>query len=277
VDAITATGSQGYFIPGNHDWAKHGVDGWEAIRRQQAFIDSVSGGRVSLEPGRGCPGPAVIDIGMRLRLLLLDTQWWLHHGPKPQHPRSDCATDSESEIVGSMRAALKGAGERMVVVAQHHPLTSGGEHGGHFSWTDHLFPLRAVNPSLWIPLPWLGSLYPTARQEGISSQDIGSRAYQHLIAEFRQAFAVAPPALNAAGHEHNLQVIEDGPAQFQLVSGSGIYGHITRAIPIRGTLFAREASGFARLDIPRSGRARLAILVVDGAGRSDEAFSTWVE
>jgi hypothetical protein len=123
----------------------------------------------------------------------------------------------------------------------------------------------------------LGSLYPTARQEGISSQDIQSRAYQRLIAAFRRAFAADPPALNAAGHEHNLQVIETGPARFQVVSGTGIYGHVSRAVSIRGTLFARDASGFARLDIPRAGPARLAVLVVDRTGRSQEVFSTWVE
>lgn len=277
VESITSTGSRGYFVPGNHDWAKHGADGWEAIRRQEAFIDSVSGGQASLQPGGGCPGPAVIDIGVRLRLVLLDTQWWLHPGPKPQHPHSDCATDAPSEIVDSVRGALTGAPGRMVVVAQHHPLMSGGIHGGHFGWRDHLFPLRTIKPSLWIPLPLLGSLYPTARQEGISSQDLGSRAYQRLIAAFRRAFTATPPALSAAGHEHNLQVIEAGPGRFNLVSGSGIYGHTSRTVPIRGTLFARGASGFARLDIPREGRARLAVMVVDGAGRSDEVFSTWVE
>lgn len=277
VEAITATGSRGYFVPGNHDWAKHGVDGWEAIKRQEAFIDLVSDGRASLEPGGGCPGPAVIDIGARLRLILLDSQWWLHPGPKPQHPHSSCATDTEPEIVDSLRAALGGAPGRIAVVAQHHPLVSGGIHGGYFGWRDHLFPLRTVRPSLWIPLPLLGSLYPTARQEGISRQDIGSRAYQGLIAAFRKAFAANPPALTAAGHEHSLQVIETGPAGLHLVSGTGIYGHVSRVVPISGTLFARDASGFARLDIPHQGPSRLAIMQVDASGESHEVFSTWVE
>ena len=66
---------------------------------------------------------------------------------------------------------------------------SGGVHGGYFGWRDHLFPLRSIRSSLWIPLPLLGSLYPTARLEGISSQDLGSRAYQRLIAALRRAFA----------------------------------------------------------------------------------------
>jgi hypothetical protein len=277
VEAITSSGASGYLVPGNHDWAKHGVAGWDAIRRQEAFVDSVGAGKVLLQPRGGCPGPSVVDIGSRLRLVMLDTQWWLHSGPKPRDPDSNCAADSESEIVDSLKGALREASGRLVVLTEHHPLRSGGEHGGHFDWKDHIFPLRAVKSWLWIPLPWIGSLYPAARQQGISSQDIPSRAYQRLIAAFRRALAAAPPALYAAGHEHNLQVLSGGPARLELVSGAGFYGHTGEAVPIRGTLFARRASGFARLDVPKVGRARLAVLEVDAKGSSHEVFSSEVE
>jgi hypothetical protein len=277
VEAVTSGGGTGYFIPGNHDWARSGADGWESVRREKSFIDSAGVGTVSLLPGGGCPGPSTVDVGARLRLVLLDTQWWLHNGPKPHHPDSRCPADDESEIVDSLRAALAVPGDRVVVVAGHHPLSSGGEHGGYFGLVDHLFPLRAAVPWLWLPLPLIGSLYPAARQHGISNQDIPSRAYQRLIAAFSRAFAEAPPALYAAGHEHNLQVIAEGPARLELVSGTGIYDHSGRAVPTRGTLFARKASGFARLDVPQTGRARLAVLEVDRAGHSREVFSTWVE
>jgi hypothetical protein len=275
VRAITR--ARGFFVPGNHDWAKHGDDGWDAIRRQGHFIDSVSGGAATLEPRDGCPGPVVVDIGTRLRLILLDTQWWLHPGPRPEHPTSTCPTDSEREITDSLRGALTSSSDRMVVVAQHHPLMSGGVHGGYFGLVDHIFPLRAIKSSLWIPLPLLGSLYPTARAEGISSQDLGSRAYRHMIRSFNAAFRAAPPSLVAAGHEHNLQVIKGGPARLHLVSGTGIYDHSGPAVAIRGTLFARRASGFARLDIPKTGRGRLAVITVDQTGRGSEVFSTWVQ
>lgn len=277
VRVITGTGSRGFFVPGNHDWAKHGVDGWNAIRRQGRFIDSLGGGAASMEPRNGCPGPVVRDIGPRLRLILLDTQWWLHPGPRPQHPDSACPADSDREITDSLRGALTSSGGRLTVVAQHHPLMSGGAHGGYFGLAEHIFPLREIKPSLWIPLPLLGSLYPTARSQGISRQDVESRAYRHMIKSLGAAFRVAPPALNAAGHEHNLQVIRGGPAHLHLVSGTGIYGHSGRAVFIRGTVFARNASGFARLDIPRAGRARLAIISVDRAGPRQEVFSTWVQ
>jgi hypothetical protein len=277
VEVITSSGSSGYLVPGNHDWGKQGVDGWEAVRRQEAFVDSVSGGKVLLQPGGGCPGPSVVDIGTRLRLVLLDTQWWLQPGPKPRDPDSSCTADAEAEIVDSLQAALMGASGRLVVLTEHHPLRSGGAHGGHFDWKDHLFPLRTIKPWLWIPLPLIGSLYPAARQQGISSQDIPSRAYQRLIAAFRRALAAAPPALYAAGHEHNLQVLSGGPARLELVSGTGIYGHTGDTMSIRGTLFARRASGFARLDVPQVGPARLAILQVDAEGGSREVFSIGTE
>jgi Calcineurin-like phosphoesterase len=276
VEAVTTAGATGYFVPGNHDWARYGKDGWESILRQEAFIDSVGGGAASLLPGGGCPGPSVVEVG-RLRLVLVDTQWWLHGGPKPVHPSSNCPTDAESEVADSLKAALAVPPDRVVVVAAHHPLSSGGEHGGYFGLENHLFPLRPLIPWLWLPLPLIGSLYPAARQHGISDQDIPSRAYQRLITAFNQAFADAPPFLYAAGHEHNLQVIANRSAMLELVSGTGYYGHSGRAVAIRGSLFARNASGFARLDVPHTGRARLAVMEVDSAGHSREVFSTRVQ
>jgi hypothetical protein len=83
--------------------------------------------------------------------------------------------------------------------------------------------------------------------------------------------------LYAAGHEHNLQVIGRSPASLEVVSGAGIYGHTGRAVPVKGTLFARNASGYARLDIPLTGPPRLAIIEVGATGQSHEVFSIRME
>ncbi|HEU5171723.1 MAG TPA: metallophosphoesterase, partial [Gemmatimonadales bacterium] len=149
---LGATGARGIFVPGNHDWDMHGPEGWNAVRRQERFI--AAGGRgLELLPPDGCPGPAVVDVGKVVRLVALNTQWWLHDGPKPEDPTSSCPADSEREVVDSLRAALQLAGARAVVVIAHHPLASGGPHGGYFGWQDHVFPLRALKSWLWLPLP----------------------------------------------------------------------------------------------------------------------------
>ena len=272
---LRASGARGVFVPGNHDWDRQGPRGWDAVRREERFIGAGGGGAVLL-PGGGCPGPAVLDVGQSVRVVALDTQWWLQDGPKPRHPDSACAADSEHEVIDSLRAALGTAGERRVVVVAHHPLSSGGPHGGHFGWQDHLFPLRDAKSWLWLPLPLIGSVYPIARESGVSSQDMSSRAYRRLRADLDSAFAGSAPLVYAAGHDHTLQVIGGTSAHYELVSGAGIFGHRDRVVALDHTRFARSASGFMRIDFLRDGRARLGVIVVERDGSAAEAFGLWI-
>jgi hypothetical protein len=140
IAVLTRHDARGVFVPGNHDWGAWGPDGWNAVRRQGARIADRGGPAVALLPPDGCPGPTVLDVETHLRLVAIDTQWWLHDYDKPRHPHSSCAHDSEDEVVGGLRAAVEGAAGRKVVVIAHHPLASGGEHGGYFGWRDHIFP-----------------------------------------------------------------------------------------------------------------------------------------
>src|SRR5207237_748515 len=196
-----------------------------AGRGQARFVAPPRDAHVPFLPGGGCPGPAVLDVGRVVRLVALDTQWWLQEGPKPQHPASSCPADSEREVIDSVRAALGTAGARRVVVIAHHPLVSGGPHGGYFGWQDHVFPLRNFKSWLWIPLPLIGSVYPIARESGISRQDVSSATYRRMRAALDSAFAGSAPFIYAAGHDHALQVIGGTSARSALVSGAGTFGH----------------------------------------------------
>jgi len=273
---LHATGARGLFVPGNHDWDREGPGGWDAVRREERFIAASGGAGVALLPRDGCPGPTVVDVGAVVRLVALDTEWWLHGAAKPQHPASVCPADSEGEVIDSLRAALATAGARAVVVVAHHPLLSGGPHGGHFGWQDHVFPLRELKSWLWLPLPLIGSAYPIARKNGISSQDASSAAYRRMRAALDSAFAGNAPLIYAAGHDHTLQVIGGTSARYELVSGAGIFGHHDRVTAIDGTRFAQSASGFMRVDVLRDGRARLGVMVVDRRGAAAEAFALWL-
>jgi hypothetical protein len=271
-----ASGARGIFVPGNHDWAHSGEDGWEAVKRQERFIERRTGPRVALVPSGGCPGPVTIDVESVLRLVVMDTQWWLHAGPKPTDPLSDCPADSESEVADALAAALAAAGGRQVVVVAHHPLATTGGHGGYFDWKVHIFPLRRLASWLWIPLPFIGSAYPLARNFGISDQDLSSSRYRHMRAALDSALVDHPPLVWAGGHDHSLQVMEGSSVRYNLVSGGGPNGHLEPVWWGERTLYAGAKSGFMQIDFMRDGRARLGVLVVDDEGNISEEFSMWL-
>jgi hypothetical protein len=277
IDAARASGAATIFIPGNHDWAKARREGWDQVRREADYVIERGGQGVRFLPEGGCPGPAVVDAGRSVRLVLLDTQWWLHEFAKPVHPTSSCPADSEEEVLGALRDAVRGAAGRHVFVVGHHPLASGGPHGGYFRLVDHLFPLRDLRKWLWLPLPIVGSAYPLARQNGISEQDLSSRAYRHMRDSLESVFRDTPPLAFLAGHDHGLQVLAGTGVRYVLVSGSGSYDHNNAVRKLERTRYASDRPGFMRVDVLRDGRVRLGVLLVDGEGRTTEAFAMWLD
>jgi hypothetical protein len=273
VDAVRDTGARVVFIPGNHDWVKGGPDGWEAVRRQEQRVEERGGANVSFLPNDGCPGPEVVDTGERLRLVALDTHWWLHSHDRPAHPGSPCPADSEEEVVAAVRTALASAGGRDVVLLGHHPPDSGGPHGGRFGLKQHLFPLTEWKKSFYLPLPLIGSIYPIARGSGITPQDVPSDEYRRMRDALVGAMRDHRPLAFAGGHEHVLQVIESPQWGRVLVSGSGIHGHVTWVRDVPGSLYRASRSGFMRIDFLRDGQRRLGVVEVAGDGSSREAFA----
>lgn len=276
LDVPRLAGVRGIVIPGNHDWAHGGEDGWNAIRRQEAFVEAY-GPNLHFLPDGGCPGPEVVDLGDRLRLVVLDTQWWFQaKGPKPRHPDSPCATDAPAEIVDSLRGALASAGNRRTVVVGHHPIATVGKHGGYFPLEDHVFPLRRVAKWLWIPLPFVGSAYPLMRNLGIYGQDVSGGPYRDMVEAFAEAFRTNPPLAFVGAHDHSLQVLESEIANYVLVSGAGPSSGLGFVGWNDQTLFARGVCGFMRLDVLRSGRVRLGVFETCPERGFRETFSLWL-
>ncbi len=275
VDAVVASGARGLFLPGNHDWMKGDREGWDAVRREEALVVARGRGRVGYLPGGGCPGPVVLDVSPDLRLAVLDTQWWLQAGPRPEGEASPCREKSEADVVASLRAAAEGAGSRAFVVLAHHPLLSGGEHGGRFGWRQHLFPLVDAARWAWLPLPGIGSLYPAVRSAGKGSpQDLSSPPYRRLIESMERALGPRPALLWASGHEHNMQFLEGGSpaARYLLVSGCGIYGNGTRVERLPTTRFAARDAGFFAVRFPTGAPPEAEAFVATPAGAGEERF-----
>ena len=269
--ALRRSGARGFVVPGNHDWSNGEADGWEAVRRQTLFVAEHGASEV---PPDGCAGPVSAPLGAHLELVFLDTQWWLHDGPRPGETTSGCAATGETDIERTLGTALRNAGERHAIVLAHHPLRTGGPHGGKFGWKEHVFPLREFSPWLWIPIPLLGSVHHVARMLGVSAQDFPSNAYQAMIASIERGLEVAPPLVFAAGHEHGLQLIRGGGSpRFHVVSGAGSLAYLTWAYPVEGTLFAAAELGYVRLDAFADGAVELTLEEIAREGPPREIFS----
>jgi hypothetical protein len=275
VAVVRGTAARAIFVPGNHDWGRSAPDGWARVMRQQLLIEGQNLPAVAVLPAAGCPGPVVVPVTSELRLVVLDTQWWLHPHAKPTDPASGCTADAPGEVTARIRQLVAGDSGWVGVVG-HHPMVSGGVHGGYFSVLDHLFPLRTLKSWLWVPLPIIGSAYPIARASGISNQDLPGQKYRELVDSLRSALADAPVVFYAAGHEHNLQVVRDSTFGHVLVSGAGYFDHTTRTVYLDESRFAQAASGYMRLDVLSDGRIRLGVMVVEGKGIVGEAFSMWL-
>jgi hypothetical protein len=274
LEAVRVPGLRAIFVPGNHDWDAERADGWNAVRRQGAFVQEHAAPGTEFLPKGGCPGPEIRDVGERVRLVLMDTQWFLHAFDKPAGPEGGCAAPTEQAVAAAMAAAVTTAGTRDVLFASHHPLDTGGPHGGRFSTRQHVFPLTDWKPWLWIPLPGIGSIYPEARKRGASPQDMSSTENQQMRALFDKALGEHPPLAWIGGHEHSLQVIAAQKPRFRLVSGAGIYGHGSPVGNVEGTRYASSHAGFLRILFPRAGTPLLSVLVVDRTGRAKESYKT---
>ncbi|HLS46900.1 MAG TPA: metallophosphoesterase, partial [Gemmatimonadales bacterium] len=277
IAVATRTETRTIFVPGNHDWDYMGPAGWRAIRRQAAFIDIYGSPWAAMLPSGGCPGPEVLDVGTHLRLVLLDTQWWLHDFEKPGDSTAGCTYYERPQVIRALDSALAPPDGRHVVVAAHHPLRSGGVHGGHVGLVPHLFPLRDLSDNLWLPLPVLGSYYAFNRKQGASNQDVNGPENVRMRRALDWVFARRKPLVYVAGHEHSLQVFHGHSARHLLVSGSGIYGHVSEVHQTDGTRYAAALSGFMRLDFLRDGRVRLGVITVNAERVTTEAFAAFLE
>jgi hypothetical protein len=266
------SGATTFFIPGNHDWARQGNDGLNSILRQGRYIAGKSLPHVRMLPSAGLPGPSVYDGIDDMRIIFIDTQWWLHEYDKPLVTGA-LTEEGTKKIVLDSLTVLLGTKRKTIVVA-HHPLESHGEHAGFFGWRDHLFPLLHASPYLWIPLPVIGSLYPLSRMWGITQQDFSGSLYAELRMRLNSILAVHPPLAYVSGHEHTLQILRPKTGYHYIVSGYGMQGHNSAVTTGENTLFAsRRAPGFMRMDLLMDGGVHVRVIEAGDAEGGEEIYS----
>jgi hypothetical protein len=267
---VVPSGGTGIFLPGNHDWSDGGqggllgaataADGLFVVRRQAALIPQRPrnpGATVMMLPQGGCPGPVVVDRA-RVRLILLDSQWWLHNYIVRDSLSDDRATGCSTHTIGAVTQAIRDSLRttrpgQSVIVAAHHPLMTGGPHGGYCG------------------------AFALFRRLANTSQDLFGKSYTMMRDSVNSALATRPPLIYAAGHDHSLQVIRGRSSSYVLVSGAGSIDKGECAARLRQSLYVGQAtSGFMRLDFAAGDSVLLRVYRYDGSVHG-EVYSQWLK
>jgi hypothetical protein len=184
------------FLPGENEWNRGQQEGWEALMNLENFVeDYLDRGDVFL-PSGGCPGPVEIDLTDEVVLLIVDSQWWLHLGDKPEE---ECEFESSSDFLILLNDAIERNKNKKIVLASHHPVFSAGKHGGNFAFPG--------------PIELYRKIFGT-------SQDFSFPFYKQMRYMASQVGNRQEEIISVAAHDNSLQFLKKDESFF-VVSGSG--------------------------------------------------------
>ncbi len=269
LSVADSTDARVFMLPGNHDWNNGSRGGYEAVVRQQQYVDLIFGRQnVYFYPKDGCPGPEEIDLGDSVTLIIFDSQWWIHPYEKPGI-ESDCECKTTDELITRLEEIIAKNAKKLVILACHHPFKTNSVHGGFFTFKQHIFPFTDARKNLYIPLPGLGSVYPIARSVFGTPQDLSHPAYANMINQVTNAVKSHGNVVFAAGHDHGLQLIKDSSLHY-IVSGGGC--KTNRVSPGKKSLFVDQETGFAVMEVSKNKNVSVSFYTVTDSTR--KAYSS---
>tara|TARA_R110001583_G_scaffold10417_12_gene47944 strand:- start:12 stop:3620 length:3609 start_codon:yes stop_codon:yes gene_type:complete len=184
------------FIPGDQEWTLNRKNGWESLLNFENYVEEYLGRGDVFLPSGGCPGPTELELSDDIVLLIVDSQWWLHLGEKPE---AECDFENTADFLIQLSDAFKRNENKKLILATHHPLHSGGNHAGYF------------------PFPGPVELY---RKFIGTPQDFASPYYKQMRYMAKQMTGKSPNLVSVSAHDNSLQFKQVGNA-YQVVSGSG--------------------------------------------------------
>ena len=79
-----------FYLPGN------GI----SLDREETFIEGLFDGKDVFIPDDGCPGPEVKNLNKKVKLIALNSQWWLQ---KQRGPNSECRNKNKFQIIQELK------------------------------------------------------------------------------------------------------------------------------------------------------------------------------
>lgn len=232
------------FIPGDREWDNGGKRGLKKVKALEKYLESKLGKGNVIFPQKGCLGPGIIDIGEHLRIVAINTQWFLEENIGPEEEDADCGLLNETEFWFEIEDAIGDSENRNVIIAGHHPVLSFGQYAGYKLAKKHLSP------------PIVGSFIAGYHQNVGGKRDLSQRrlkAYASRMLHLTQRFS---GAIFISGHEYDTQVLFKNDT-YHINSGAFAKGR-----PVgreKETLYRQKQPGFAKLIFEEDGNVSVQV------------------
>lgn len=244
-----------FILPGNHDWSSGKSSGHKGVKHQQELANEWSSSNSAFRnksavyfSAAGLPGPQSVQLCPKLRLIMLDSQWWMQSDlfhPTGNYPGMNKKETRRKALkdLDSLLSDAEKSGE-ITLLAAHHPLISNGKHSHRKQ------PLRALLN--YTPL----HLFSLLGLNRLLREDIPQPRYQRYKKSLLKVISKHPQVIYISGHEHTMQYLIDSGIHY-IISGSG---HTTTMIDRYrhpSKFMDDEQSGFFSLTLHASGKLML--------------------
>ncbi len=240
-------------LPGDRDWA----EGRRGLRRQARALTAALGDTV-MAPTDQSGGPLQIELADGLRLIALDTGWWL----RDPDDRPDGEAEGEnvrdpSDVALLLERILAETDDDRRVIVGHHPLRSVGAYAGYRS-AGRAAATLGVGPLV-------------DQTVGLGQQSLASPRYRALREAMDVVIGRVDGVVYASSHEQSLQAFDVDVSEVlghvELISGTG--GGAVRGVSAgRDAAFAAAEPGYQRLVYYDDGTLWAETVIVDGAART---------
>jgi hypothetical protein len=181
VSVVRGKKARAFFVPGNHDWKQGKPGGWQQVKNEGAYIDSLGLTNVELLPREGCPGPVAVPLVDKVVLVCMDSEWWLQDISERPGLESGCGCKDERSVLNALKDIIGQYPDKLIVLAMHHQLYGQGGRRGFLT----------INPK-----------------------------YEDLRRQLEAIIRDHNNIVDVAGHEHTLQLLRHDSVYY-VVSGAG--------------------------------------------------------
>ena len=232
-------------LPGDRDWAQ-GEDG---LKRQEDYLEAELGD--VLTPGDQSGGPREDKLADGLRLIALDTAWWLED-ERPEGEAEDLRIAAPSDVIQVLDGIIADRDDDRILVVGHHPIKSKGRYAG------------ARTPGEGALTLGLGPLVQNAF--GLDPRDLAYPRTRAMRLALDESLSRHNELVYAASHDRALQAFRvkrnEVLEQVYLVSGSAGAADPTTAGGDAFSIVSRP--GYQRVVFFADGSLWVESVVVDG-------------